>query len=301
MKMIEITFLGTSSMFPTKMRNHAALLLRREGDYMLFDCGEGTQRQLRIAGISPFKINHIFITHWHGDHSLGIGGIIQSMSANKRQHRLFIYGPEAEERVNKIVDTYVFHKGYDIAARDVDAHDVTVVAETRDWKVKALNVSHGTKCVAYRFEEAGMRKINMEYVGKFGLKQHRILGKLQNGEDIDWKGQKITVEQGTFIKPGKSIVYITDTRYFDELIDFAKDADVLICEATYSMDESKEKLERTHFTADKAAELARDANVKMLILTHFSQRYVNMKPLLTEAKKKFKNVEIAEDFMNIRI
>jgi len=299
--MIEITFLGTSSMFPTKTRNHAALLLRREGDYMLFDCGEGTQRQLRIAGISPFKINHIFLTHWHGDHSLGVGGIVQSMSANKRRHKLYIYGPEARSRVNMIVDTYVFHKGYEIETKDVDAPEVSIVAENNNWKVKALNVIHGTKCVAYRFEESGMRKINMEYVGKFGLKRHRILGKLQNGEDITYKGNKITVEDGTFIKPGKSVVYITDTKYFDELIDFAKDADILICEATYSKDESKEKLERTHFTADKAAELAKDANVKKLILTHFSQRYVNMKPLLTEAKKKFDDVEIAEDFMRVKL
>lgn len=299
--MIEITFLGTSSMFPTKKRNHAALLLRREGDYMLFDCGEGTQRQLRIAGISPFKINHIFITHWHGDHSLGIGGIIQSLSASKRMHTLYIYGPEVSKRVRNIINTYVFHKRYEVELHDVDAPQETVVAKSKDWEVSALNVVHGTKCVAYRFNEKGMRKINLDYVKKFGLKQHRILGKLQKGEDIEWKGKKITVEKGTYMKPGKSVVYITDTEYFERLVEFAKGAEMLICEATYSKDESEEKLERTHFTAEKAAELAKDADVKKLILTHFSQRYTDLRPILAEAKKKFKNTEIADDFKKVKL
>lgn len=299
--MVEITFLGTSSMFPTRQRNHAAMLLRREGDYLLFDCGEGTQRQLRIAGISPYKIDHIFITHWHGDHSLGIGGIIQSLSASRREHDLKILGPEVKRRVGYITETYVFHKTYNVVCKDIDVPDPAVVEETRDWTVRAINVRHGPKCLAYSFEETGTRKINVDYMAKFGLKQHPILGRLQRGEDIVWKGKVIKAEDATFIKAGKKIVYITDTEFDRALVGFSEGADLLVCEATYGEDKKHMAEERTHFTASDAATLASKAGVKKLILTHFSQRYPSVKPLVEEAKSIFKNTTAAEDFMVVKV
>jgi ribonuclease Z len=299
--MVEVTFLGTSSMFPTKDRNHAAMLLRREGDYLLFDCGEGTQRQLRIAGISPYKIDRIFITHWHGDHSLGIGGIIQSLSASRRERDLKIFGPEVKKRVKSIMDTYVFHKSYNVVCEDVDSPDADIVDKTDNWEVSAINVRHGPRCLAYSFEESGIRKIDLDYVGKFGLKQHRILGRLQKGEDIMWKGKLIKAEDSTYVKPGKKIVYITDTEFDRALIEFSEGADLLVCEATYGDDKKHMAMERTHFTASDAANLAKESGAKKLVLTHFSQRYPSVKPLVKEAKEIFDNTVAAEDFMTLKV
>lgn len=299
---LELTFLGTSSMFPTEKRNHAAMLLRYEGSYNLFDCGEGTQRQMRIAGLSPYKIENIFLSHWHGDHSLGLGGIIQSMSATQRKEILNLYGPkETSERMNRIINTYIFRKTFDVRPHSLDCKAEKIIHKNPQFSVSAVNVKHNVPCLAFKFVENQKRKINIEYVKKFGLKQHPILGKLQKGEDIEWKGKKITAEKGTILVPGRSVAYVTDLVIDKKIEKFCEGVDVLVCESTHSS-EDKEKLgDRKHISSVEAAELAKKAGVKKLILTHFSQRYVTVKPLVEEAKKIFPNTIAAKDFMTLNI
>ena len=291
---MKLVTLGTSCMFPTKKRSQPAMLLIHNGIYLLFDAGEGAQRQLRIAGISPMNIDNIFITHWHGDHSLGVAGMIQCMSGNRRTEDFHIYGPRGTgERVDCLVRAFDFVMNFKLRTHDLRRGEKIRFG---DLEVSTLKVRHASPCLAYCVKEDDKRKINIEYTKKFGLVQHPLLGKLQKGEDIVYNGKKITVEKGTYIKKGKKFCYITDTGYSPHLAEFAEGADLLLCEATYlSNDEDKAEL-RNHLTAEQAGMLASEAGVKKLVLTHFSQKYNNARPFVEEASKHFKNTVAANDF-----
>ena len=284
-------------MYPTKERSHPAVLLKFNGHNFLFDCGEGTQRQMRIAGESVTKIEAIFITHWHGDHSLGVAGILQSLTASRRKEPLRIFGPRGTKKsIECILKTYKFTPMFKI---EVDESGEYV---GDNFEIKSIRVKHAVPTFAYYFKEKDKRKIKIDYLKKFGLTKHPILGRLQKGETITWKGKKITPEEGTFIVKGKKVSYVVDTRYFDGLVEFVKDSDVLICEATYGKELEEIAREYMHMTSVEAANLAKKANVKKLILTHLSQRYEkNPEIILNEARSIFKNTILAEDFMRIKI
>ncbi len=301
---MQILFLGTSCMFPTKERAQPCVLMIKNGSYLLFDCGEGAQRQLRIAGISPMKIHNIFITHWHGDHSLGIAGMIQSMAGNKRKTALNIYGPKgSKKRVACLLKAFDFKIEYELKVHELDLKlgECRPVLKAKDFTISAFRVKHGSATLAYVFKEADKRKINIEYTKKFGLVQHPVLGKLQKGLDVEYKGKLIKAKDATYIKKGKKIVYLTDTIYFKDLKNLIKDSDILICEATYMSDKEDKALEYEHLTAKQAGMLAKESNAKKLVLTHFSQRYENVQPLIKEAKSIFKNTIEAKDFLILEL
>lgn len=297
---MKVLFLGTSCMFPTRDRSQPAVLVIREGDYLLFDCGEGVQRQLRIAGVSPMKINRVFITHWHGDHSLGLPGMIQSMAGNKRQSVLHVYGPEgSERRVLSLISAFDFGKDYDIKVHEIKLRPgrKKVVLKTKDFTVSALGLKHGRMTLGYSFKERDSLRINLNYTKKFGLTRHPLLGELQKGRDITYKGRKIKVKDATYLKKGKKISYLTDTLYFKGVEELVMDSDLLICEATYDSGMEAKAVDYEHLTARQAGLIARDSNSRRLVLTHFSQRYDNVKQLIREAGKEFKEVVGAEDFL----
>lgn len=297
--MIEGFFLGTSSMFPTKNRSQSCLFVRHGPENILFDCGEGTQRQMRIAGLSPMKITRIFVSHWHGDHTLGLGGIIQSLSASGRTAKLFIYGPPGTSaRVEHIIKSFSFDLRFKIETIDIAIKEkLQEVVDEKEFYVLAMPVRHIIPCLGYAFVEKGHRKINMEYVKKtLGIEQDPILGKLQQGKAITFNGKKVTPAKATFLTPEKKLTYVVDTQYFDGLKKLAKESGVLVCEATYCEDLESKALKYTHLTAKQAAKLAHESKSKVLYLTHFSQRYNSLKPLEDEAKKIFKDVILAKDF-----
>ncbi len=301
---MEITLLGTSSMFPTKKRAHPSVFIRSKKLNFLFDCGEGTQRQMRIAGISPTKLDYIFLTHWHGDHALGLAGIIQSLSASQRKRKLVIYGPEgSNERLSYLLKVFPFDLKYSIEVNEIKIKKgkVARIIDEEDFAFDAMAVNHAVPCVNFSYIEKGKRRINLDYTKKFGLKQSPLLGKLQQGKTITYKGHKITPAKGTYLMPDKKVTYITDTNYFSGLEKLAKDADVLISEGTFSNDLETKAREYTHMTAKEAAKLAKKAKAKRLILTHFSQRYTDVSMLKKEAQKIFKNVETANDFDKIEV
>ena len=294
---MEVVFLGTGSMFPTKERNHTSVYLSFRGEHVLFDCGEGTQRQLRIMGISPTKITRVFLTHWHGDHSLGLAGFIQSNAASQRNTPLHVYGPlGTRDRVNSIMKTYVFKLNYPLYVHDVDEG---VIFENDYMFVSAFKVKHTTSTLGFCLKEKDRRKINLDYTKKFGLVRHPLLGRLQKGEDIEYKGHTIRVEDATYVVRGRKICYVVDTVYFSDLVNYVQGADLLICESTYLKEDERE--EYMHMSAEDAAKLAKSSQVKKLILTHFSQRYKDVTPLVEEAKRIFNNVEAAHDFMKIEV
>lgn len=290
---MKITFLGTSGMVPTKDRNHSAILLNYNSENILIDCGEGTQRQLKIAGISPNKLTKILITHWHGDHVLGLPGLIQTLSANDYTKTLEIYGPTGSKRFfAKMLEAFLLDGKIDVIIKEVNGP----FFEGKEFSLEAFPLKHDCKCNGYSFIEKDKRKINLEYTQKFGLSQHPLLGELQKGKDIIWKGKKITANKGTFFIPGKRISFISDTSFFDDCYVYVKDSDVLICESTFSKKLEEKAREYKHLTSEQAAIIAKKAKVKRLILTHFSQRNKDTNDLRNEARKVFKNTECAYDF-----
>tara|TARA_Y100000310_G_scaffold138289_2_gene137195 strand:- start:10957 stop:11859 length:903 start_codon:yes stop_codon:yes gene_type:complete len=295
---MQITFLGTGSMLPTKDRNPIGIAFDYKSEHFLFDCGEGTQRQMKLAGLSPAKITTILLSHLHGDHVFGLPGLLLTMGhanyKNQITKKLQIYGPKnTKTYYKKMRDLYVKQTSIDIQVKEVSKG---VIYETKDFKIEVLPLDHTTPVVGYSFIEKDKRKMNMTYLKKYGLQKNPILKKLQEGKNIKWKGKTIKAKEATKVIKGKKITLVTDTGVCTNIIKLAKNADVLICEATL-LDELREKSKAwKHLTAKQAGQLAKKAQVKKLILMHFSQRYNSTTPLLKEAKKYFKNTICAKDF-----
>ncbi|MBU2639095.1 MAG: ribonuclease Z [Nanoarchaeota archaeon] len=296
---MKITFLGTSSMIPTKTRNHSAIFLQYQNEGILIDCGEGTQRQFRLAGISPNKVTKLLITHWHGDHILGIPGLIQNLGVNDYKKTLQIYGPKGTKKYLKnILSGVVFEERAKYEVKEVSKG---IFYKDKNFSLESVPLDHIAPTLAYSFKENDRLKINLDYLKKFNLKQHPLLGKLQQGKDIIYNDKKITVKKATIPIKGKKITFISDTAPCKNALIIAKDSDLLISESTWGNEFSNLVKQRKHLTAELAARLAKDSNSKELILTHFSQRYKDLKPLESEAKKVFKNTKTAKDFMEIKI
>ncbi len=297
---MEITILGTACMQPTKDRNHVGILLSYGKEKILFDCGENIQRQLRIAGLKPAKITKLFISHWHGDHVLGVPGLMSSMGADNAAGKLLIYGPKGTKKRIEYLRK-AFESKHMV---DYEVHEIVPVGkkvkkiEFDNYFFEVRNLEHGVGCLGYRMVEKDKLKIKPKFVKKIpGI----LLGNLQKGKNIEFEGKKIKSPEATYLVPGKKIVILMDTRPCTTFVKLAQEADLLITEATY-LDEHKDKAEEyLHLTAKEAGMLANQANVKKLILLHFSSRYKDISLIREEAKEVFEDVVCAEDFMKFKI
>jgi len=284
-------------MLPTKERNPNAIFVSYNTEGILIDCAEGTQRQLRLAGISPVKVTKLLITHWHGDHVLGIPGLIQSLGTSNYTKKLEIYGPKDSLKYFKnMMSGLVFRARINYEVHEINEEKFF---ENNDFYLESNKVKHSIDCLSYSLIEKDKLKVNVNYTKKFGLTQHPLLGELQRGKDIVYQGKKITVKKATIIKQGKKICFILDTYYDKKLIKIAKNSNLLVSESTWL---EKDKLQdKEHLSAKDAGKLAKQARVKKLILTHFSQRYRNLNEVLKECKKEFKDTECAKDLMSLEI
>ncbi|MBN2454731.1 ribonuclease Z [Candidatus Woesearchaeota archaeon] len=297
---MELLFLGTSSMVPTKERNHSAILLTYGAENILLDCGEGTQRQLKMAGVASPKITKILISHWHGDHVLGLPGLLQTISASEYSKILEIYGPRGTKKhFEYIKKAFFFEEKFEVKVREIEEDGIFF--ENEDFCIEAKLLEHTVPCLGYRFSEKAKRKIKVDAAKKLGIPQGPLLGKLQEGKSVTWKGKKIMPEQVTYEKEGKSVAFILDTVMCESCVGLAKDADILVCEATYSEELEHKAEEYKHLTAKSAAMIANRANVKQLVITHFSPRYKNPEKLAEEARNYFDKTLCAKDFMRIRV
>ncbi|WP_297979304.1 ribonuclease Z [uncultured Methanobrevibacter sp.] len=295
---MEIIFLGTSSAVPSKKRNHAGIILRAFGEVMLFDCGEGTQRQLIDANVSPMKINKIFITHYHGDHILGLAGLIQSLGFRGRENDLDIYGPKGLHGVINAIS----HMGYFQINYQINIHEIAegIVVETDDYKIESCISEHNLLNMSYSIYEKKKPRFNREKAIELGVPVGPLFGKLHNGEEVEVDGKIIKPEQ-VLGEPrkGKKVTYSGDTRPCEKLIELARDSTLLIHESTYEDADYERAVENCHSTSKEAAEVAKKANVKELVLTHISTRYKTDKIIEKEAKEIFENTQVAHDFMKI--
>ena len=297
---MEITFLGTSSAVHSYTRNHPGIILKAFGEVMLFDCGESTQRQLIYAKISPMKISKIFISHYHGDHILGLPGLLQSLNFRGREKPLTIYGPKGLKQVENAIYSLGYCK-FDFSIEFVEI-DSGAILETEEYVIKAKKVNHNVINLAYSIEEKKKPRFLRQKAIDLGVPVGPLFGKLHNGKEIEVNGNIIKPEQVLGDpRQGIKITYSGDTRPCEEMIEFAKNSDLLIHESTYTLEDEDKARENFHSTSQDAATIAKYSNSKRLILTHISTRYTNTDDLLREASEVFENVEVANDLMTIEV
>lgn len=289
-----IVFLGTGQAIPTANRNHISIFVDSFGKGLLFDCGEGTQRQFRKAHLSLTSIDKIFISHWHGDHVLGLPGIFQTLSMSNYSKTLTVYGPKGSKRnVDELLRVFPHFRKFRVEVVEIDSG---IIFDDKNFCVVAERVSHTIPCFAFSVVEKDHLRIDKSKLKKLKIPNSPLIGKLKEGKDIEFNGRVIKAKSLTSFEKGKKITIIFDTKECKESVRLAENSDVLICESTYGDDEESLAVEYCHMTSRQAANLAKASKSKRLLLTHFSQRYDGReKVLLIQAKKVFKNSELTND------
>ncbi len=296
---IKLTFLGTGDAVPTAKRNHTAIYLQYKDENILIDCGEGTQRQFRKAGLNPLKLSRILITHWHGDHILGIPGILQTFALSEYNKKLYIHGPKyTEDYIGRILDAFKFVADHNLAVKDVSGR----FFENDDFYLECEKMNHGTFCNAYNFVVKEQRRIDKGKLEKTSIPAGPLLQKLKNGEDVVHEGKKYSSKNLTYVEEGKKISFVLDTKMNDKIVPFVKDADLLVCESTFGSELQEQAEEYRHLTSKDAGEIAKKAKVKQLYLTHISGRYENnMEKIENEAKEIFENSKVVKDLESFEL
>lgn len=299
---INITMLGTSSMVPTKERNVQSIHLDYKGEGILFDCGEGTQRQMNIAGINRTKVKKILISHWHGDHVSGLIGLIQTLGNSKEVSSLSVFGPRGtKEKMNHLLNTCIFDLCVDLDVVELDISSKKVFFENEDYYLEASPLNHGVPCIGFCFVEKDRRRINLEKASKFGLKEGPLLGDIQKGLPVKVGGVVVLPDDVSSVVRGKKFCLVADTSFSANASVLANGADVLVCEATYASAQADKAEQYLHLTSEQSALIASNAGVKKLVLTHFSQRYSDLSVLLSEAQVIFPDAVLGFDFMKIKL
>ncbi|MCI4335608.1 MAG: ribonuclease Z [Thermoplasmata archaeon] len=293
---MRLTFLGTAGSWPTKDRSASAIAVDTERELILFDCGEGTQRQLFHSTSSFMRVRRVFLTHFHGDHFLGLPGLIQSMCLNNREEPLDIYGPpDAKEMVERALKMGYFTLRFPV---NIHALNAGASVELDGYTVRTALAAHPVPTIAYRLDEGPKR-------GRFEGEHARALG--IRGADFARLEAGESVHVGTNVvhpsdvmgppRPGRSVVYSGDTSPTETIEKLAAGATVLIHEATTSAELETEANKWGHSSARQAATLARAAGVGTLFLTHFSSRYKEVEPLELEARGLFDEARAARDLL----
>ncbi len=299
---LTVFLLGTSGSIPTPRRALPAIALRREGELLLFDCGEGTQVQMARAGLSPMKISKVFITHLHGDHFLGLAGIVQTLSLWGREKRLEVYCPAEEvERLRKYLEIPRYTITFELLVEGLEPGQEV---RGEGWRVLTARAHHPVPSLAYAFVEEGRPgHLDLQKALSLGLKQGPELGRLKAGESIRLPNGRV-VRPEDVIGPsirGRKVVYVGDTAVTEEIVELSRDADLLIFDSTFAEELSAKAVENSHSTCTQAAEVARRAGVKKLVLFHVSPRYEDASVLLSQASKIFPETIVGEDLLRIEI
>jgi ribonuclease Z len=298
--------LGTSSGRPTLKRNVSALAVAREAEWLLFDCGEGTQTQIARAGLSPSRLTAVFITHLHGDHFNGLPGLLSTMELDQRTRELTLRGPRGiREYMDTLERLRVSFVTYPIALTEfASLPEMTVVHEASDYKVSACGLDHRIFALGYRVDELPRPgRFNVERARSLAIPEGPLWGRLQSGEDVRLEDGRVIRPSEVLgpERPGKSVAYCLDTRPCAMAIELARGVDLMIHEATYTEEFAQEARDYGHSTAAQAARTARDAGAHRLLITHFSTRFPDAAPLLAEARAIFPNTVLAEDLVEIEV
>lgn len=296
--MLKLVFLGTAGSTPTKFRGLSSIALERNGEVLLFDCGEGTQRQMMQYSVNISRIKAVLLSHIHGDHTIGLAGLVRTLALNKRTIPLYIFIPQGHEK--QLQELMGFDRAminYKIIIKPIKSGSIYT---GKDYTISAFKLSHTVSTYGFAFKENDKTKFIKQKVGKLGMKGAEFKSLLKN-KSIKLNGRTIKLKDVTTHERGIKIVYASDTRPTNETVKASLGADILIHESTYADSESKLAQERSHSTSGEAAKIAKKAKVKRLILTHISARYRDTNALLKDARSVFKNTEVAKDGLEITL
>lgn len=298
---MKATLLGTSCMVPTKERNVSGLYLEYNGWGVLFDCGEGTQRQMNIAGINRNKVKILCLSHWHADHVAGVLGLIQTVSSKEKDFKIVVIGPkETKKRLDMLLNATIWDNQLNLDVIEVTGKETQVVFEGPDFYVESAELAHVTPCVGFSFVQKDKLRINTTKAKEIGIEPGPIMGRLQQGEDVMFNKKKVKSSDMTYIVKGKKFTYIADTQFCQSAVNLATNANLLVAESTYAKEHQENATLYKHMTSTDAATIAKEGNVQQLVLTHLSQRYKNPKKVLTEAQKVFENTLLGKDFLEVK-
>ena len=293
MSVRDLTILGCSSQQPTRLRNHGAYLLRWNGEGLLFDPGEGTQRQFIFANVAPTCVTRIFVSHFHGDHCLGLGSMLMRLNLDKVTHPIHVYYPASGKRYfDALRYGTIYHEQIHVVEHPIRAPGV--VEDTGSFRIEAFALDHGVENFAYRITEPDQLRFDQPKLSALGLKGP-IIGQLQREGQILHDGRVIRLDEVSHIRPGDTFAIAIDTRPCRNLVEVSRGARLFLCEATYLEADRQLAWEHRHLTATQAAQAAKQAGVHHLVLTHFSARYVNLHPFVVEARAIFPNTDVADD------
>ena len=299
--MVRVTFLGTAASRPTVGRNVSGLAVHREGDLMLFDCGEGTQRQMMRYG-TGFAVDAIFVTHMHADHFLGVTGLLRTLGLQGREEPLEVYGPPGSRATLEVL----VHLGtertpFEVPIRELAPGD----AVRRDgYDVIAFAVDHGVQALGYALaEHERLGRFDVERARALGVPEGPLFGRLHRGESVEVDGRTISADEVVGrARAGRRVVYSGDTRPSRAISEIARGADLLVHDCTFAEEEADRARDTYHATAAGAARAALEAGVRRLVLTHISARYAdNPRVLEEEATAVFPGSQVAQDGLVIEI
>jgi len=300
--MLSITLLGTGAACPSVERNVAALAIVREGETLIFDCGEGTQRQMMRYGVS-FAFREIFFTHYHADHMLGVTGLMRTMGLQDRTLPVVLYGPRGAA---KILGAAI---GLGVERNRFPIEIVELAAGERirrdEYDIVVFPTEHRADTVGYAVvEHTRLGRFNPERAREIGIPEGPLWGKLHKGETVELPdGRRVDPDELVGApRRGRTVVYTGDTRPSLGVVEAARGADLLVHDSTFGEEERDRAVETGHSTAAEAAEVAREAGVRRLVLTHISPRYNRDAPeLLAEAKAVFPETVVARDGLTIDV
>lgn len=299
--MRELVVLGTASQAPTRTRNHNGYFLRWDGEGILFDPGEGTQRQMLYAGVAATDITRICITHLHGDHCLGLPGVVQRLSLDRVPHPVDAHFPASgAEFFARLRHASVFHETAELRERPIDANGP--LAQGSFGTLSAMRLDHGVESFGYRLTEADSRWMLPERLAAHGITGAAV-GQLRRDGWIEAGGRRVEVAEVSQPRPGQRFAFIMDTRLCDAVYALAEGVDLLVIESTY-LDADADLAQNFggHLTAAEAARVAAEAGVRTLVLTHFSQRYTDPSAFLAEARRYFDGeIVVAEDLLRVPV
>ncbi len=273
----ELVILGTASQAPTRTRNHNGYLLRWDGEGLLFDPGEGTQRQMLLAGVRASEITRICVTHFHGDHCLGLPGVLQRIALDRVAHEVVCHYPaEGQEYFGHLRHAAYYHDVAAVREQPVAA-DPEVLAETGAWRLTARPLSHRVPTVGYQLTEPDGRHLRPERLAALGISGPDV-GRLAREGGLDVAGRRVSLDEVSEPRPGQRFAFIMDTRLCGNAFALADGADLIVCEATFADADAELAPAYGHLTARQAGQIAAECGVRTLVLSHFSQRYAHQDP-----------------------
>ncbi|WP_248960604.1 ribonuclease Z [Sphaerisporangium perillae] len=296
----ELVVLGTGSQTPTRRRNHNGYLLRWDGVGLLFDPGEGTQRQMIMAGVAATDVNRILITHFHGDHCLGVPGVIQRISLDRVPHPVYAHFPASgAEYFARLRHASSYHETATVIAQPVGA--AGVIAEGRFGRIEAHPLDHPVPAYGYRLCEPDGRRMLPDRLRDLGVTGPRV-GELQREGVIRAGGRTVTLEEVSEPRRGQRFAFVMDTRLCDGVFTLADGADLLVIESTFLDEDARLARDFGHLTAGEAGRVAHECGVRRLVLTHFSQRYTDPAAFGAQAARHFAgDITVAEDLTRVPV